>query len=87
MERVNFPYQSAYDEGYRHAIMDAVNWLEGHSESAHYYRMSYDHVIKILKLMRENYEGMFNGDFDILVVIDKDKPKKVKELRIKKNRS
>lgn len=87
MERVNFPYQSAYDKGYRQAIMDSVNWLECHSESAHYYRMSYDHVIKILKLMLENYEGMFNVDFEILVVTDKDNPKKVKELRIKKNRS
>jgi hypothetical protein len=45
--------------------------------------MSYDHVIKILKLMRENYDGMFNGDFEVFVVTDKDKPKKVKELRIK----
>ena len=45
--------------------------------------MLYDHVIKFLMFLGENYVGMFNGDFDIFVVIDKDKPKKVKELRIK----
>lgn len=27
MQRVNFPYQIAYDEGYHHALMDAENWL------------------------------------------------------------
>lgn len=84
MQRVNFPYQSAYDEGYRHALMDASNWLEGHSEAARYFRMSYGHAIQILKLMRENYEGMFNGDFEVFVVAEKDKPKKVKEIRLKK---
>lgn len=84
MERVNFPYQSAYDEGYRHALMDAVNWLEGHSEAASYFRLNYGHVVQILKLMRENYQGMWTGEFEVLVATEKDKPKKVKEIRLKK---
>lgn len=86
MKRINFPYQSAYDEGYRNALMDAVNWLEGHSETAHYFRMNYGHVIQILKLMREKYEGMFDGSFEVIIVTDKDKPKKVKEIRIKETK-
>lgn len=39
-----------------------------------------------LKPRHKNYEGMFNGDFEVFVVTDKDKQKKVKEIRIKESK-